>query len=206
MKSYPKSQKGKDKLDQLIKSSIEIIGKNGFTDASVADITRQAGVSYGLFYVYFKNKDDLLDELIRKYNHDLRYFLRISTKEFTCRIEIEKNGFRAFFKWVHENLFFFNILLEAQIHRPEIFRWHYTMLAERYSSGLQRSIMSGEIKPADPEVLAYMLMGVADFLARRYIQWESKTIDQRVIVEVDKLIERLLGREVDDRELLKNFP
>jgi AcrR family transcriptional regulator len=197
MKSYPKSQKGKDKLDQLINSSIKIIGKNGFSDASVADITREAGVSYGLFYLYFKNKDDLLDELIRKYNHDLRYFLRISTKKFTSRLEIEKAGFRAFFKWVHENLFFFNILLEAQIHRPEIFRWHYTMLAGRYSSGLEKAMESGEIKRADPEVLAYMLMGVSDFLARKYIQWDNRDIGQNVLIEVDELIDRLLVNRVD---------
>jgi AcrR family transcriptional regulator len=197
MKSYPKSQKGKDKLEQLINSSIKVIGTKGFSDASVGDITREAGVSYGLFYLYFKSKDDLLDELIRKYNHELRYFLRVSTKEFTNRIEIEKAGFRAFFKWVHENIFFFNILLEAQIHRPEIFRWHYTMLAERYSSGLGKAIKAGEIKRSDPEVMAYMLMGVSDFLARKYIQWDDRNIEHKVLIEVDELIDRLLGNDVN---------
>ncbi|MDS0256740.1 TetR/AcrR family transcriptional regulator [Thermoplasmatales archaeon AK] len=195
MKSYPKSQKGKGKLQQLINSSIKIIGTKGFSDASVGDITRDAGVSYGLFYLYFKNKDDLLDELIRKYNHDLRYFLKNSTKDYSKRIEMEKAGFRAFFKWVHENIVFFNILLEAQIHRPEIFKWHYTTLAERYSAGLRKAIESGEIKKSDPEVMAYMLMGIADFLARRFIQWPKQSLEANVLHEVDKMIERLLGGE-----------
>lgn len=192
MKFDPKSDRGKYKLRKLTESAITVIGTKGFSEASVSEITRNAGVSYGLFYLYFKNKEDLLDELVKKYNHELRYYLKSKTGSIADRIEMEKEGFKAFFVWVHSNMSFFRILLEAQIHRPDIFRWHYTMLAKRYSIGLSKAMEEHSIKRTDPEVLAYTLMGISDFLARKYVQWDKHKIPPEVLKETYNLLERIL--------------
>jgi len=89
MNLYPKTKKGQEKFNKIIKSSIETIAKLGYSNASVGEITRNAGVSYGLFYLYFKDKDDLLEELVKKYNHEMRKYIHDSINGIEGRINIE---------------------------------------------------------------------------------------------------------------------
>ncbi len=195
MKYIPKTVKGQENLDRIINSAIEIIASKGFNSASVNEITFKAGVSYGLFYLYFKNKDELLVQLIKRLNHDLRRFLQIKTEKIDNRIIKEQQGFRAFFEWVFKNKFFFQILIEAQTSNIDIYKWHYTTLESRYASGLKQAMELGQIIETDEHNLAYSLMGIADFLARRFILWENREISDDVLKSVDQMLEKLLNPE-----------
>ena len=193
MKIYPKSQNGKDKIAKLIDASIKIIADKGFSGTSIGDITREAGVSYGLFYVYFKNKNDLLDELIKKFNHELRIYLKTQTEHINNRIDMEKKGFEAFFTWVNHNSLFFKILMEAQVHRPKIYEWHYNTLAMKYSMGLEKAMQEKQIVTIDPEILSYSFMGMCDFIARKYILWDNREIDKYQMSQINKILELILN-------------
>ncbi len=195
MKYIPKTVKGQENLDRIINAAIEIIANKGFNNASVNEITLSAGVSYGLFYLYFKNKDELLVQLIKRLNHDLRKFLQIKTSEIGNRIIKEQQGFRAFFEWVFRNKFFFQILIEAQTSNINIYKWHYTTLEEGYALGLKDAMDRGQIIETDEHNLAYSLMGMADFLARRFILWENREIGDDVLKTVDQMLEKLLNPE-----------
>lgn len=195
MKYIPKTVKGQENLDKIIGTAIEIMADKGFKNASINEITYKAGVSYGLFYLYFKNKDDLLVQLIKRLNHDLRKFLQIRTSEIENRIIKEQQGFRAFFEWVFRNKFFFQILIEAQTSNINIYKWHYTTLEEKYAQGLKKAMDLGQIIETDEHNLAYSLMGMADFLARRFILWEDREIGSEVLKTVDQMLEKLLSPE-----------
>jgi AcrR family transcriptional regulator len=195
MKYIPKTVKGQENLDKIINSAIEIIASKGFNNASVNEITFKAGVSYGLFYLYFENKDELLVQLIKRLNHDMRRFLQIKTSEIDNRIIKEQQGFRTFFEWVFKNKFFFQILIEAQTSNIDIYKWHYTTLEGRYASGLKEAMERGQIIKTDEHNLAYSLMGIADFLARRFILWENREINDDVLKSVDQMLEQLLNPE-----------
>ena len=192
MNLYPKTKKGQEKFNKIIESSIETIAKLGYSNASVGEITRNAGVSYGLFYLYFKDKDDLLEELVKKYNHEMRKYIHDSINGIEGRINIEKTGFRAFIQWVKKNTHLFQILLEAEIHRPETYKWHYRMLGDHYAKYLKDAMKKGEIKDRDPNILAYTLMGTADFLARRFILWDNDSKSDFPFNEIDSLIESIM--------------
>lgn len=49
---------------EIIESSILIFSKKGFFNTTVDDIANELHISHGLFYHYFKNKDELFDEII----------------------------------------------------------------------------------------------------------------------------------------------
>lgn len=46
--------------EQVKRAALECLVEQGFADLSVKDIARRAGVSTGVLYHYFKNKDDIL--------------------------------------------------------------------------------------------------------------------------------------------------
>lgn len=49
--------------EKIIDTSWELFHEKGFGETTINDIIREAGISKGTFYYYFRSKDDLLDTL-----------------------------------------------------------------------------------------------------------------------------------------------
>jgi AcrR family transcriptional regulator len=54
------------KREQILDGAMRIFMRQGFDASSMNDITREAGVSKGTLYVYFKNKEDLFAAIIQR--------------------------------------------------------------------------------------------------------------------------------------------
>lgn len=55
--------KDDNKHRAICEAAIELINKNGFADTSMSKIAKSANVSPATIYVYFENKEDLLNKL-----------------------------------------------------------------------------------------------------------------------------------------------
>ncbi len=53
-------KKNKPKYKQIIDAAVIAIAENGYHQAQVSKIAKQAGVADGTIYLYFKNKEDIL--------------------------------------------------------------------------------------------------------------------------------------------------
>ena len=54
------------KREQILDGAQRVFMRMGFDASSMNDITREAGVSKGTLYVYFKNKEDLFAAIIQR--------------------------------------------------------------------------------------------------------------------------------------------
>lgn len=54
------------KYKQIIDAAVVIIAQNGYHQAQVSKIAKQAGVADGTIYLYFKNKEDILISLFQE--------------------------------------------------------------------------------------------------------------------------------------------
>ncbi|HEY2287511.1 MAG TPA: TetR family transcriptional regulator C-terminal domain-containing protein [Streptosporangiaceae bacterium] len=52
---------------QMLTAALEVISERGYADTRIADVAERAGVSPALVIYYFKTKDHLLTEAIRRY-------------------------------------------------------------------------------------------------------------------------------------------
>lgn len=59
-------KRNKPKYRQIIDAAVIVIAENGFHQAQVSKIAKQAGVADGTIYLYFKNKEDLLITLFQE--------------------------------------------------------------------------------------------------------------------------------------------
>lgn len=66
MKKDPHAFK-KDKEHAIFGAALKIIKQKGFHRARMSDIAKEAGISYGLVYHYFKNKEDLFDAILNQW-------------------------------------------------------------------------------------------------------------------------------------------
>jgi TetR/AcrR family fatty acid metabolism transcriptional regulator len=65
-----------EKYDAIINAAVKVIASNGYHNAKVSQIAKQAGVADGTIYLYFENKDDVLismfNEKISRFVDDVR--------------------------------------------------------------------------------------------------------------------------------------
>ncbi len=81
----PIQKRGKNTKRTLLEAGLRIISKSGYYKINSKDIAKEAGVSIGSFYSYFKDKKELFLELVREYKSD-------STCLSGCdQISIDKN-------------------------------------------------------------------------------------------------------------------
>jgi TetR/AcrR family transcriptional regulator, fatty acid metabolism regulator protein len=59
-------KKNKPKYMQIIDAAVIVIAENGYHQAQVSKIAKQAGVADGTIYLYFKNKEDILISLFEE--------------------------------------------------------------------------------------------------------------------------------------------
>ena len=167
-----KTARGEATRLKILRAAEKVFGDAGFYDAQISEITREAGVAAGTFYLYFGSKEELLRALVRQINHDLRQALSKGTEHLPTRAEAEVRGFEIFFyEFLPRHKKLYRIIKQAEFADPLIFEWYYEQLARGYARRLRAAMDRGEIRRWDEEVAACALMGIADFIAMRYVTW-----------------------------------
>ncbi|WP_060204852.1 TetR/AcrR family transcriptional regulator [Sporosarcina koreensis] len=59
-------KRDKPKYKQIIDAAVIVIAENGYHQAQVSKIAKEAGVADGTIYLYFKNKEDILISVFRE--------------------------------------------------------------------------------------------------------------------------------------------
>ncbi|GKV66416.1 MULTISPECIES: TetR/AcrR family transcriptional regulator [Sporosarcina] len=89
----------KPKYKQIIDAAVIVIAENGYHQAQVSKIAKEAGVADGTIYLYFKNKEDILISVFReKMAIFVENVKEILTKDFSTSEklrEVVENHFRV---------------------------------------------------------------------------------------------------------------
>lgn len=190
------TERGRATRQALLDAAEEVFGEKGYGGASVAEITRRTGVAQGTFYVHFSEKNANFSELVRHVNHKVRANSAKAVAGLSDRAEIERKGFAAFFDFVEDHPGIYRIIRDAEFAAPEAHRYHYAKLAEGYQKGLAEAMESGQIADdIDPELLAYILMGIAEFMGARLGSWSDRLSRDQVLEQLMKFVTRGLGAE-----------
>ncbi len=184
----PKTKRGQTRREQILRAAERVIGQRGFTDASIADITREAGTALGTFYIYFSSKEEIFRELVAEMGHMTRKVLAAATMPADSRLEAEHLGLKAFLRFVAEHPALYRIVEEARFVDPPAYEDYFTSFAKAYRRQLERAADSGTIRPGDADVRAWALMGIAKTLGERYVLWGSSDDLDRIADDAFDLI------------------
>ena len=79
----PIQKRSIEKKEKIIESGFELICEKGYYNTNTAEIAKNAGVSTGIVYQYFKDKHDILIEALKKYADNIFYpMLNIPARNF----------------------------------------------------------------------------------------------------------------------------
>ena len=139
---------------RIVAAAKKLITENGFENVSIEEIAKEAEVSTGSFYTYFKKKEDVIEEL----NQLSFYRLAESTNEmkdkglddrlkYYCRqflAEIERVGIEICRQWIRNNITPVNM----EISGKETTKYNHDYLAMK--SLLEEGISRGELAADTP--------------------------------------------------------
>jgi len=183
---------------KIFDAATKVVGKYGYSEASVARITEEAGVAQGTFYNHFENRQELLDQLLPKIGMDMVEFIRERTGTANAASQ-EIARFGAFFEFIREVPEFLRILNEAEFFAPNGYQKHLDNISTAYVRILRRARQAGAIEDFSDEefeAIVHMLMGARGYLSRRYSYADGAVtaVPHHVISAYEKLITRGLYR------------
>jgi AcrR family transcriptional regulator len=59
---------GEERRNEFVDAAEKLFRENGIVDTTISSIVKEMNVAKGLFYYYFKSKDDVIDAISEKYN------------------------------------------------------------------------------------------------------------------------------------------
>ncbi|HTR77626.1 MAG TPA: TetR/AcrR family transcriptional regulator [Gemmatimonadaceae bacterium] len=186
----------KERPKQIVDAALAVFGEHGLAAARLDDIAKRAGLSKGTIYLYFSNKEELFQEVVRQTiarlfergEHDLSTTQRSATETLRRFIReywsfIRSPEFAPLFRLIHGELYNF----------PDLVRFYVAEVitpARRLLTGMiRRGIESGEFRSVDPEVAARMLTAPLVLHAvwcqhRDLFPWLAKKSDATVLNEL----------------------
>jgi AcrR family transcriptional regulator len=152
---------GRIKITQALKLLLE---KKEFSAVTTAEIAKQAGVTEALIYKYFKDKRDLLHQVLREY-----------LEQYQVQVENDLKGIKGALNrlrkliWSHINVYatnrvFAKILLLEVRNYPDYYKSETYELVKIYSNTVLRIIEEGirnkEIREdLDPKLIRLGIIG-----------------------------------------------
>lgn len=166
-----RQQQAKNTKQLIFRTAIALFQEHGFENVTVADIVKAAQVSRGCFYIYYKNKEDLLGDYIHQ-NDDvyLSYYQDVLCSEEYKRLDALTRA--ELFLWFSVEtlaaagphlLHLYNIFL---IRTPELYarrdRSFFTILKTLYDEAkADRSIRADISYESFQEITLWLIRGIS---------------------------------------------
>jgi len=167
----PATARGERTRAKLLAAAEKVFAAHGYAEASITRITDEAGVGQGTFYLYFSSKLEVFEELVDDLNRRVRHAMSEAGEGAENRLEAERAGFRAFFRFTAQHPALYRVVREAELVSPRALHRHYTRIVEGYITALTSARAAGEIGDVDPTVAAWALMGIGEMIGMRWVLW-----------------------------------
>ena len=154
---------------RLIEAGISLFAEKGYTGTSVREIVEKAGVSKPVLYYYFHNKQGLfrviLDSAAEKFEQILKDIVTTPGTVLERLLHFYQHFYQAILLQ-HQDLYRLvrDVIFAPPQKEPsyDIHRFERSM-SEAIKTIYLQGIEKGEVKPADPEDIATLVMGLIDF-------------------------------------------
>lgn len=192
-----------DRREQIIDAAMRVFSQKGFTRATNKDIAREAGITPGLIYHYFENKEALLKAIIEG-RSPLKLLsslppqvLMLPPEVFLRFMILQVLGIVEEEKFVQLLRVFLSEIIHGEIiHNPNISQVGAEVLQRVLGflgSYFETRMEAGELRQADASLTVQVLMGsVMGFVLRRQIIHDAVALEYSHEQIADAVVETVL--------------
>ncbi|RPI73156.1 MAG: TetR/AcrR family transcriptional regulator [Desulfobacteraceae bacterium] len=158
-----------DARTRLVEAGIILFAEKGYAATSVREIVEKAGVSKPVLYYYFRNKQGIFQAILDSAAEQFEQILKDIVATPGTVLERLLHFYQHFYQGIllqHQDLYRMvrDVIFAPPQKEPtyDIQRFERSM-SEAIKTIYQQGIEKGEVKPADPEDIATLVMGLIDF-------------------------------------------
>jgi AcrR family transcriptional regulator len=167
----------------ILSAAKTLFDRRGYRDTTIDDITRKAGIAHGTFYLYFRDKSQVLEQLLAQ---TLEEFALIAAREPTRASEIS-DLIRQSLETYERNRLLMRLLREASAG-DAYFREHYEehflgALVDHLTLSIThiQASLPADVDRVDPRAAARAIVGMVEsFAYGMFIGGEDYSIDLAV--------------------------
>lgn len=181
--------------EKIIQSAFQVFTKKGYQTTTMDDIAKEVGVSKAALYQYFKNKKELLNEIVLSYHNMFREVIRAALERQDSQNLAEEVQGALLKKYrLHHEMLFEIIAIAA--HDEEIkksLNIEYEKDTALLKELLQKLIDSGQIATKiDAETLAQLFVALYVGMAMKVIMGDDS-------VEIHKAWSNAIGAMINQK-------
>lgn len=166
MKQPKWQRRAEERPREICSAALEVFAEKGFAAAKLDEIARRAGISKGTLYLYFSDKQELFRAVIRDTISPNIEAVRASLEQTDLPLEEIVRTFLPRFAALAEKLpigAVAKMVIGESRNFPEIAKvWHDVVLSNAIGTIakiIERAQERGEVRPGDPRLQAFSLMG-----------------------------------------------
>lgn len=186
-------KRDRPKYKQIVDAAVIVIAENGFHQAQVSKIAKEAGVADGTIYLYFKNKEDILISVFRE-----KMAIFVNNVEVIIKKDIDTSEklFRMIdnhFRVLHEDrqlaivtqLELRQSNKELRFRINEVLREYLMLLDAILKEGIENGMLYAEL---DIRLARQMVFGTIDETITSWVMNDQKYELMKLTPEVHRLI------------------
>ncbi|KAA0965247.1 TetR/AcrR family transcriptional regulator [Sporosarcina sp. ANT_H38] len=186
-------KRDRPKYKQIVDAAVIVIAENGYHQAQVSKIAKEAGVADGTIYLYFKNKEDILISVFRE-----KMAIFVNNVEVILKQDIDTSEklFRmidSHFRILHEDRHLAIVTQlelrqsnkELRLRINEVLKEYLTLLDAILKEGIVNGSLDGGL---DIRLARQMVFGTIDETITSWVMNDQKYDLMKLSPEVHRLI------------------
>jgi AcrR family transcriptional regulator len=181
-----------ERKEKIISAGVKLFFQKGYADTTIADIANETHISKEIFYIYFKNKDELFIECANKIFHDMYNHVWQNIKEEPDMLKRLWKRIYAFFDSYPQWIVMMNLVRSLSVsENPTLKKKLFQLLRQMLNPiirELEQLRQEGRFrKDLDSEVAGYVFMGIVEFGA--YLINKNIYSRKKVTEYIDKILQ-----------------
>ncbi|WP_353683230.1 TetR/AcrR family transcriptional regulator [Thermodesulfovibrio sp. 3907-1M] len=153
---------GHESRKRIVDAAVKLFSQSGFNGTTMRMIAKEAGISVGGLYLYFKNKEELSLHLIKEKLNEFYSKVLLPLKEIQSPSQALKEYFTKALEFAKENreLIIIHAKQQGFTFGIEVKREFFKKEREILKEIISRGIESHEFNKCEPEEVAKLLMNI----------------------------------------------
>lgn len=182
----PIQKRSIEKKEKIIKSGFDLICEKGYYNTNTAEIAKNAGVSTGIIYQYFKDKHDILIEGLNKYADNIFFpMLNVPIEKFDKSNfkNIISNMLNSFIKdhklskTAHEEIM-------AMIHSDKDVAFYYSQKEMELTHKIFDLLIANDFSKENLLEKAHIVIGIIENYCHEVVYHKHKELDYNKMMEI----------------------
>lgn len=173
----------------ILRASETLFAGEGYHKASMERIADLSEVSVGTVYFYFKNKEDLLIQLLDEIGYELRDMLGVQFRNADVSLDGFRQAGKIFFEeFCPKHPERIAIIFRESVGQSSLVEEHRKLIFDRLITDVRNALirLAQNMKKDFPgtlsaEVMAVSIMGMFERLAYHYLIWQDRSEELKPI-------------------------